>query len=292
MAGPPRWRARGPAAVHLALVRPRASWPPRAASLRPEAPPRRGARARLKLEVIGATKVFGGKHALEDVSVHVKQGEVVGVLGANGSGKSTLFGVATGRMPPDTGRVVIGDGEGEGRDVTDVPLHARAHMGVLYVPQEASAFRDWTVAENVAAAFELAGAADVGRATSRVLDDYGLAHAANTPARSVSGGERRRLEVARVLARFADAHPPPRFLVVDEPFAGVDPRGVRSLQATFARLASRQLLGVLLTDHNVAGVLGAVDRAYVLHQGRVVAHGSPETLRASRSANQAYPLGM
>lgn len=246
---------------------------------------------RWTLEVRDVFKSFGKRTAVAGVSVSVSSGEVVGVLGPNGSGKSTLFRIAVGRTFPDEGEVTVCSlPSGETRDVTHVPLHARAKEGVLYVPQEPSVFRDWTVAENVICALDLAGVArkDLQRRTERTLDAFTLSHVADTRSSAVSGGERRRLEIARVLARFESSSPPPRFLVVDEPFAGVDPKGVKDLQALFMRLASERQLGVLVTDHNVPGVLGVARRAYVLHEGAVLASGSPDYLENHPSVREAY----
>ncbi|CAI6002848.1 unnamed protein product [Closterium sp. NIES-65] len=216
---------------------------------------------------------FGNRVILDDVSLHVNPQEIVGLLGPNGAGKSTTFSIAVGRETPTAGAVRLG-----GADVTGLPLERRARMGVAFLAQEASIFRGLSVADNIRLVLE-EGPLPYHLHDARIeelLRKFDLVHVAHTMGRHLSGGERRRAEVARALAVKDSDCNPPRLLMVDEPFAGVDPIGVQLMQSMLCALREQDAMAILITDHNVAETLGVCDRAYVMHEGRVVACGTPE----------------
>jgi lipopolysaccharide export system ATP-binding protein len=212
------------------------------------------------------------------VSVAIEPGEVVGLLGPNGAGKTTSFYLILGLIPPGTGRVLL-----DGEDITEFPMYLRARRGIGYLPQEASIFRRMTVEENLLAILELKGldAAACRERCGKLLDEFGLARLARTPGYALSGGERRRAEIARALAN------DPRFMLLDEPFAGIDPIAVSELQRIVVGLKERGL-GVLITDHNVRETLQITDRAYIINQGRIFRHGSPAELAADIDVRRVY----
>jgi lipopolysaccharide export system ATP-binding protein len=223
-------------------------------------------------------KRFKARTVVKDVSLEVKSGEVVGLLGPNGAGKTTCFYMIVGLIPGDGGTILL-----DQKNLNRMPIHRRARMGLAYLPQEASIFRKLTVAENVKAVLELRedGKQDLEERLEQLLNDLHIAHLRNSPAISLSGGERRRAEIARALASN------PRFILLDEPFAGVDPIAVVDIQKIIRFLKERQI-GVLITDHNVRETLGICDRAYIINEGSVLACGSPEEIVYNESVRKVY----
>jgi lipopolysaccharide export system ATP-binding protein len=223
-------------------------------------------------------KRFKSRTVVKDVSLEVKSGEVIGLLGPNGAGKTTCFYMMVGLIPSDGGRIYL-----DGQSLNHMPIHRRARMGLAYLPQEASIFRKLTVAENVQAVLELRGL-DNGTMEEKLTDllnDLHIGHLRNSPAVSLSGGERRRVEIARALAS------QPRFILLDEPFAGVDPIAVLDIQKIIRFLKERNI-GVLITDHNVRETLGICDRAYIINDGSVLAFGAPEEIVYNESVRKVY----
>ncbi len=224
-------------------------------------------------------KKFKQRRVVDHASLSVDSGEVVGLLGPNGAGKTTCFYMIVGLVAGDEGRVSL-----DHRDITKLPMHQRARMGVGYLPQEPSVFRRLTVYENVLAILETRRG--LTRATRRklaedLLHELHVGHLKDTIGISLSGGERRRVEIARALAA------EPRFILLDEPFAGVDPLSVIDIQRIICHLCDRDI-GVLITDHNVRETLGICDRAYILNEGRVIANGSPAEILADQQVRQVY----
>jgi lipopolysaccharide export system ATP-binding protein len=216
---------------------------------------------------------------VHDFAFEIKQGEVVGLLGPNGAGKTTCFYMVVGLIEPDGGRITL-----DGHDITGLPMHARARLGIGYLPQEASVFRRLTVAENVLAVLELRtdlNAAQRERELESLLDELKVAHIAGQKGISLSGGERRRVEIARALAAN------PRFMLLDEPFAGVDPISVGEIQRIVRHLRDRSI-GVLITDHNVREALGICEHAYILNEGKVLARGTPAEILAHEQVREVY----
>jgi lipopolysaccharide export system ATP-binding protein len=227
----------------------------------------------------GLEKTFRRRKVVQGVSFHVSQGEVVGLLGPNGAGKTTSFNMVVGLVGPDAGRVRV-----DGEDLTSLPMHRRALRGLGYHPQEASIFRKLTVRQNFLAVLELQKGLNKAARDKRaqeLLEEFGLGHVADSFGETLSGGERRRAEIARSLI------PQPRFILFDEPFAGVDPINVGDLQRQIALLKSRGL-GVLITDHNVQDTLGICDRAYIIAQGQILEEGTPEQIASSARARAVY----
>ena len=208
----------------------------------------------------------------------MRAGEVVGLLGPNGAGKTTTFYVMVGLMRPDRGTVLLGD-----RDITGEPMYRRARLGVSYLPQEPSVFRKLTVQENLLAVLEMLPLSHEERAErlESLLGELSIAHLAKSRAYTLSGGERRRLEITRALVTS------PSFILLDEPFAGIDPIAVLDIQAIIAQLRRRGI-GVLITDHNVRETLGICDRAYILTAGAILEEGTPEVIASSRKARELY----
>jgi lipopolysaccharide export system ATP-binding protein len=223
-------------------------------------------------------KRFKSRTVVKDVSLDVKSGEVVGLLGPNGAGKTTCFYMIVGLIPSDGGSIYL-----DGEPLNRMPIHRRARMGLAYLPQEASIFRKLTVAENVAAVLELRGLTNGTKEEklNDLLNDLHIGHLRNSPAVSLSGGERRRVEIARALA----SHP--RFILLDEPFAGVDPIAVLDIQKIIRFLKEREI-GVLITDHNVRETLGICDRAYIINDGSVLACGAPDEIVYNESVRKVY----
>ena len=223
-------------------------------------------------------KRFKSRTVVKDVSLDVKSGEVVGLLGPNGAGKTTCFYMIVGLIPTDGGSIYL-----DGTSLNRMPIHRRARMGLAYLPQEASIFRKLTVAENVAAVLELRGLTSRTKEEklNDLLNDLHIGHLRNSPAVSLSGGERRRVEIARALA----SHP--RFILLDEPFAGVDPIAVLDIQKIIRFLKEREI-GVLITDHNVRETLGICDRAYIINDGSVLACGAPDEIVYNESVRKVY----
>jgi lipopolysaccharide export system ATP-binding protein len=232
-----------------------------------------------RLRAEGLVKSYRRRRVVDGVRLEVAPGEVVGLLGPNGAGKTTTFNMVVGLVPAEAGRVWLG-----GAELTGMPIHKRARAGLGYLPQEPSIFRRLTVRQNFLAVLELnptlERAAREARAQS-LLEEFGLVTVAESLGEQLSGGERRRAEIARSLI------PAPRFMLFDEPFAGVDPINVGDLQRQIVRLKERGL-GVLITDHNVQDTLRIVDRAYLIAQGQVIEEGTPRTLAESQRARAVY----
>jgi lipopolysaccharide export system ATP-binding protein len=231
-----------------------------------------------RLQAAALKKRYKSRTVVHDVSLDVGSGEIVGLLGPNGAGKTTCFYMIVGLVSADAGSITI-----DGNDLTHVPIHERARQGLSYLPQEASIFRKLTVAENIQAVLELreSDEAIVSKELEQLLDDLSIAHLRDSASVSLSGGERRRLEIARALATR------PRFILLDEPFAGVDPIAVIDIQKIIRFLRSRDI-GVLITDHNVRETLGICDRAYIISEGRVLAAGDPQTITNDEAVRKVY----
>jgi lipopolysaccharide export system ATP-binding protein len=223
-------------------------------------------------------KRYKARTVVKDVSLDVSSGEVVGLLGPNGAGKTTCFYMMVGLVGLDGGDLFLDE-----RALTHTPIHRRARMGLSYLPQEASIFRKLTVAENIRAVLELRDLSETEMRSQldTLLHDLHIAHLRNSPAISLSGGERRRVEIARTLATH------PRFILLDEPFAGVDPIAVLDIQKIIRFLKERDI-GVLITDHNVRETLGICDRAYIINDGSVLASGKPEEIVYNESVRRVY----
>ena len=236
------------------------------------------------LKVQGLQKHYGPRQVVSDVSIDVKSGEVVGLLGPNGAGKTTSFYMIVGLVPSDGGTIEL-----DGVDISRLPIHKRATMGLSYLPQEASVFRKLSVEDNIRAVLELlrndAGKrltkAEIDARLNTLLADLQIEKIRSNMALSLSGGERRRVEIARALATN------PRFVLLDEPFAGVDPIAVIEIQRIVRFLKERQI-GVLITDHNVRETLGICDRAYIINQGSVLASGQPDAIINNDSVRRVY----
>jgi lipopolysaccharide export system ATP-binding protein len=267
----------------------------------------------VSVKILGTSHLFksyGGRQVVQDVSIEVRTGEIVGLLGPNGAGKTTTFYMAVGLVRPEQGTVFIRESpgapgpaakrgaargsarrplaapvqaEGKSTDITHLPMHERARLGVGYLAQEASAFRKLTVQENLLAILEMSGlsAEQQAQRAGELLDEFGLRAVADQKAYTLSGGERRRTEVARALAL------KPAFILLDEPFVGIDPIAVMDLQAVIRQLKARGI-GVLITDHNVRETLSIIDRAYLLFQGKVLISGGARALARDPKARKLY----
>jgi lipopolysaccharide export system ATP-binding protein len=230
------------------------------------------------LAAAGLKKKYKSREVVKDVSFEVANGEIVGLLGPNGAGKTTCFYMVVGLVGADAGTITLGD-----ENVTSHPMHRRARLGLSYLPQEASVFRKLTVEENIRAVLELQSL-DASRLDARLaelLDELNIAGLRDNPALSLSGGERRRVEIARALATN------PKFILLDEPFAGVDPIAVLDIQKIIRFLKERSI-GVLITDHNVRETLGICDRAYIISEGRVLAAGVPDAIVDNENVRRVY----
>ncbi|MDQ9170999.1 LPS export ABC transporter ATP-binding protein [Oxalobacteraceae bacterium R-40] len=235
------------------------------------------------LIVRGLQKSYGARQVVSDVSLQVESGEVIGLLGPNGAGKTTSFYMIVGLVPSDAGEILL-----DGVEISRLPIHRRAVMGLSYLPQEASVFRKLTVEDNIRAVLELQK--DNGKSLSKaaiqerldtLLSELQIEKLRHNQALSLSGGERRRVEIARALATN------PRFVLLDEPFAGVDPIAVIEIQR-IVRFLKERSIGVLITDHNVRETLGICDRAYIINQGAVLASGRPDDIIANESVRRVY----
>lgn len=227
----------------------------------------------------GLQKSFRSRQVVQDFGFEIRQGEVVGLLGPNGAGKTTCFYMVVGLIEPDGGRITL-----DGEDITGLPMHQRARKGIGYLPQEASVFRRLSVADNVLAVLELRTDLRTGQRRGELeslLDELKIAHLADQKGISLSGGERRRVEIARALAAN------PRFMLLDEPFAGVDPISVGEIQRIVRHLRDRGI-GVLVTDHNVREALGICEHAYILNEGKVLARGTPAEILAHQQVREVY----
>lgn len=236
------------------------------------------------LVIQGLQKRYGMRQVVRDVSLQVKSGEVVGLLGPNGAGKTTSFYMIVGLVPSDAGKIDV-----DGTDISHLPIHQRARLGLSYLPQEASVFRKLSVEDNVRAVLELqhdaAGKAlskkEIEQRLNTLLEELQIDGLRESPARALSGGERRRVEIARALATN------PRFVLLDEPFAGVDPIAVIEIQRIVRFLKERDI-GVLITDHNVRETLGICDHAYIINQGSVLASGRPDEIITNETVRRVY----
>jgi len=230
------------------------------------------------LRAVRLRKSYRKRLVLRDVSLELGRGEVVALLGPNGSGKTTCFYAIAGLISPEAGQVIV-----DGRDVTALPMYRRARLGIGYLPQEVSIFRGLSVEDNILAVLEIAERVAHRRRErlEELLSDFSITHLRRAPALSLSGGERRRVEIARCLAA------EPKYLLLDEPFAGVDPIAVGEIRHLVADLRNRGI-GVLITDHNVRETLEIVDRAYILHEGRVLMEGPPSAIVAHADVRRVY----
>lgn len=232
------------------------------------------------LRAEGLSKRYGARHVVRDMSIEVYSGQIVGLLGPNGAGKTTSFYMMTGLVQADGGRITLDE-----RDISRLPIHARARLGLGYLPQEPSIFRKLSVEDNLLAVLELRP--DLGRESDRqnvcdeLLEELHVTHVRRTLGQSLSGGERRRVEIARALAV------EPRFLLLDEPFAGVDPISVLDIQRLIRHLAERGI-GILITDHNVRETLRICAHATIMHDGQVLAEGTPEAILANEHVRRVY----
>lgn len=237
------------------------------------------------LQAKGLRKTYGKRTVVHDVSLSVRSGEVIGLLGPNGAGKTTSFYMIVGLVPADFGRIEI-----DGKEITAYPIHQRAKLGLSYLPQDASVFRRLNVEQNIRAVLELQYDKQSGKRFNRqqieekleeLLDELQIQHIRTNTAMSLSGGERRRVEIARALAT------QPRFILLDEPFAGVDPIAVIEIQRIIRFLKERQI-GVLITDHNVRETLGICDRAYIISEGKVLTNGTPNEVIQNPDVRKVY----
>jgi lipopolysaccharide export system ATP-binding protein len=235
------------------------------------------------LSASGLQKKYGARTVVRDVGVEVKSGQVVGLLGPNGAGKTTSFYMIVGLVPLDSGEITLND-----QVISALPIHERAKLGLSYLPQEASVFRKLTVEENILAVLELQeengrplAADEIQKRLESLLQELQISHLRSNPAMSLSGGERRRVEIARALAS------QPKFILLDEPFAGVDPIAVGEIQRIVRFLKDRQI-GVLITDHNVRETLGICDYAYIISEGKVLASGEPASIIDNEAVRKVY----
>jgi lipopolysaccharide export system ATP-binding protein len=236
------------------------------------------------LDVRGLRKAYKGRDVVKDVTLHIESGEVVGLLGPNGAGKTTSFYMIVGLVRSDAGEILM-----DGQNLARLPIHRRARLGLSYLPQEASVFRRLSVADNIRAILQLQydkrgeplDSAQIEARLQQLLDDLQIAHLRQNMANVLSGGERRRVEIARALATS------PRFILLDEPFAGVDPIAVIEIQR-IVRFLKERGIGVLITDHNVRETLGICDRAYIISEGSVLASGVPQDIIADANVRKVY----
>ncbi|WP_413993818.1 LPS export ABC transporter ATP-binding protein [Labrys okinawensis] len=230
------------------------------------------------LQVVSIAKTYGKRTVVDDVSLEVRRGEAVGLLGPNGAGKTTVFYMITGLVPPDHGRIEL-----DGHEVTHLPMYRRARLGVGYLPQEASIFRGLNVEQNIRAVLEVIepNKAERERQLDELLDEFKIDRLRKTASIALSGGERRRVEIARALAGR------PSFMLLDEPFAGIDPIAVGDIQTLVRHLTNRGI-GVLITDHNVRETLALIDRAYIIHSGHVLTQGTPQEIIDNPDARRLY----
>ena len=230
------------------------------------------------IETKNLVKIYGQRRVVDDVSLSVEQGTVVGLLGPNGAGKTTTFYMVVGITKPDSGSVLL-----DGKDIGQLPMYQRARLGISYLPQEASVFRKMTVEENLMSILETTSLShdEQVHKMNELIDEFGIGHIRGNLGTALSGGERRRVEIARSLAT------DPAFILLDEPFAGIDPIAVADLQDMIAHLAKRGI-GILITDHNVRETLSIVDKAYILASGVVLLHGDSESIANDPVARKYY----
>ncbi len=230
------------------------------------------------IETKNLVKIYGQRRVVDDVSLLVEQGTVVGLLGPNGAGKTTTFYMVVGITKPDSGSVLL-----DGKDIGQMPMYQRARLGIGYLPQEASVFRKMTVEENLMSILETTSLThdEQVRKMNELIDEFGIGHIRGNLGTALSGGERRRVEIARSLAT------DPAFILLDEPFAGIDPIAVADIQGMIAHLARRGI-GILITDHNVRETLSIVDKAYILASGKVLLHGDSDSIANDPVARKYY----
>ncbi len=233
------------------------------------------------LVIKNISKSYDTKPVLRDVSLEVSQGQVVGLFGPNGAGKTTCFSIVVGMVKPDMGKVYLGD-----NDITGLPIYLRSRLGIGYLPQEASIFRGLSVKDNIKAILEIAFSnsnehIDINNRLDKLLDDFSIGHLRNKMATSLSGGERRRLEIARCLASN------PKIIMFDEPFAGIDPLAINDIKKLITQLKSYNI-GILITDHNVRDALDIVDNAYIIYDGKVLTQGSPAEIIGCPEVRRVY----
>jgi lipopolysaccharide export system ATP-binding protein len=228
--------------------------------------------------VRGLQKSYRGRTVVQDAALAVRNGEAVGLLGPNGAGKTTIFYMITGLVASDSGTITL-----DGHDITHLPMYRRARLGIGYLPQEASIFRGLSVEDNIRAVLEVVirDRRERERQLDALLEEFNISRLRKSPSIALSGGERRRCEIARALAS------QPSFMLLDEPFAGIDPIAVGDIQNLVRHLTSRGI-GVLITDHNVRETLGLIDRAYIIHSGRVLTEGRPEEIVANADVRRLY----
>jgi lipopolysaccharide export system ATP-binding protein len=226
----------------------------------------------------GVGKTYRKRPVVRNVSIELRRGEAVGLLGPNGAGKTTTFYMIVGLVKPDTGAISL-----DGADITSLPMYRRARLGIGYLPQEASVFRGLNVEQNVMAALEVSEPDPDKRdlMLDELLAEFGIGHLRRTPALALSGGERRRVEIARALAT------QPAYILLDEPLAGIDPIAVNEIRDLVGHLKDRGI-GVLITDHNVRETLGIIDRAYIMHDGQMLMHGSPDAVVSHKDVRRFY----
>lgn len=231
-----------------------------------------------RLALHNLVKIYRGRKVVNSISLNVDSGMVIGLLGPNGAGKTTTFYMTIGMIKPDDGKILLNE-----TDITQYPMYQRARLGVGYLPQEASIFRKLTVRQNIMAILETMGLSRVEREERAVklLDELGIGHLVEQQACLLSGGERRRLEISRALAT------QPSFILLDEPFAGIDPLAVIDIKKIIAHLKKRNI-GILISDHNVRETLGACDKAYILNDGKIIESGSPQKIASSELAKRIY----
>jgi lipopolysaccharide export system ATP-binding protein len=232
----------------------------------------------MKLSTRGLFKKYKSRMVVNDVSVEVNQGEIVGLLGPNGAGKTTTFYMTVGLIKPNAGQIFLDD-----RDITHEPMYKRAKLGIGYLPQEASVFRKLSIEDNIRAILEMTDLSKTAQneKLEMLLDEFSLQHVRKNRGDLLSGGERRRTEIARALA--VD----PSFILLDEPFAGVDPIAVEDIQAIVGKLRDKNI-GILITDHNVHETLGITNRAYLLFEGKILKHGTPRELAEDEMVRKVY----
>jgi lipopolysaccharide export system ATP-binding protein len=231
------------------------------------------------LQAKNLSKSYKGRMVVRDVSIEISSKEIIGLLGPNGAGKTTSFYIMVGLITPDNGKVLLND-----KDITDLPMHSRARLGLGYLPQEASVFRKMTVMDNIMAVLELRKELTPKQRTEKqdsLLEEFHIGHIRHNKGFSLSGGERRRVEIARALAM------EPEFILLDEPFAGIDPISVIDIKRIITHLAQRGI-GVLITDHNVRETLDICEKAYILSEGRVIATGDAKAIMANQQVRDVY----
>lgn len=228
------------------------------------------------IKAIGLRKRFGRKEVVKGVNIEVRRGEVVGLLGPNGAGKTTTFNMILGIVSPSAGRIFLDE-----INITHLPIHKRAKLGITYLQQETSVFSGLSVIENLEIVLKFAGEKDVERKAEEILEEFGILHLKDQIADDLSGGEKRRLELARMMTL------KPSFLLLDEPFVGIDPKTVKDIQKMVIELKSRNM-GIIITDHNVEELAEVVDILYVMHKGEMIASGSPDEVLSSEVVKEVY----